>query len=139
MIGRGKCTGRWKNWFNIRREDGTPDHSVDLEAVDFKMLNGQEEEIMAMNVPRSEQNSEQCLNAKLEELKKLQDFKTFEIVPDIGQDRISTTWVLTIKDSEVRARLVARGFEEVDDIPKDSPTMAKSTLRGKDWRVQYLS
>ena len=47
---------------------------------------------------------------------------------DVGQDRISSTWVLCEKESGVKARLVARGYEEIDDIVSDSPTMNKSSL-----------
>ena len=42
---------------------------------------------------------------------------------------ISTTWVLWEKGDEVRARLVARGYEEPDEIQKDSPTISKSGMR----------
>ncbi len=48
--------------------------------------------------------------AKLDEIRKLQEFKTYEIVGDIGQDRITTRWVLTENgDRKKKARLVARG------------------------------
>lgn len=50
--------------------------------------------------------------AKHAELKKLQDFKVHEEVEDSGQTCISTRWVLWSKGPEIRARLVARGFEE---------------------------
>jgi hypothetical protein len=67
--------------------------------------------------------------AKQVELNKLKEFDTYEEVEDLGQDRISTTWVLWNKGSEVRARLVARGFEDKQAFPKDSPTIGKSAMR----------
>ena len=73
-------------------------------------------------------------SAKLEEIQKWKDFKTFKEVPNQGQQLVSTRWVCTrkIKGGEVchKARLVARGFEEHNkDIQKDSPTCAKESLR----------
>lgn len=130
ITGRGKCTGKWKNWFNVKRNDGKEEHSVDLDNVDYEMLNNAEDEhAMVVTIPKEEQNSPECLEAKQVELKKLKEFGTYKVVKDSGQDRISTTWVMSNKDSGVRARLVARGFEENDEIPKDSPTLAKSSLR----------
>jgi len=68
--------------------------------------------------------------ARNEELQKLKDFETFEVVDDVGQERISTRWVDTIKeDGSRKSRLVARGFEEHDHIQSDSPTISKSVLR----------
>ena len=57
ITGRGKCTGKYKNWFNVRREDGKEDHSVDLQAVDYEMVETPEiEHAMIVNIPREEQN-----------------------------------------------------------------------------------
>ena len=58
----------------------------------------------------------------------------FEEVEDVGQEAITTRWVLTVKtDSDQRvtkARLVARGFEEdTSHIRTDSPTISKECLR----------
>ena len=73
--------------------------------------------------PREEQ-------AKLEELQKLREFGTYDTVDDRGQDRISTKWLLTDKgDGKKKARLVAHGFEEIDYIQSDSPTVSKSLIR----------
>lgn len=46
-----------------------------------------------------------------------------------GQTRLSTRWVFTSKEGQVRARLVARGFEEEFNIPRDSPTVEKGGLK----------
>ena len=71
----------------------------------------------------------ECQEAKIEELKKLKQFDTFKEVPDEGQFRISTTWVLWEKNGAIRARLVARGYEENCNVRTDSPTVSKSGLR----------
>ena len=59
--------------------------------------------------------------------------KVYEPVPFTDQKYISTRWVLTDKiiggERKVKARLVARGFEEKnEELMKDSPTCAKETL-----------
>lgn len=57
----------------------------------------------------------------------------FEEIQDTGQDRISVRWVLKEKFIEnkrsYKARLVARGFEEVDESRSDSPTCSKDSIR----------
>ena len=58
----------------------------------------------------------EVLDGKLKELGKWKTNKVYEPVPFTGQKRISTGWVLTDKiisgQRKVKARLVARGFEE---------------------------
>lgn len=130
ITGRGKCTGKYKNWFNVRRTDGKEEHSVDLEKVEYELINStDEEQALVVTIPKEEQNTRACLEAKKLELQKLKDFGTYKVVDDEGQCKISTTWVLCNKGEEVRARLVARGYEESDEVQKDSPTLAKSSLR----------
>ncbi|XP_061167211.1 uncharacterized protein LOC133176055 [Saccostrea echinata] len=68
-------------------------------------------------------------NAKQTELDKLRHFNTYDEVEDHGQNTTSTRWVITGKDSNTRARLVARGFEEHSLIPSDSPTIGKGDIR----------
>ena len=144
ITGRGKTTGKYKNGFNVRRMDGVDDHSVDLEAVDYEMvMQPENEQILMVTIPKEEQNTPACLEAKQTELNKLKEFGTYEAVSDLEQDRISCTWVLSSKGEEIRARLVARGYEETREIPKDSPTLAKSSLRiilsiatSKGWTVE---
>ena len=57
----------------------------------------------------------------------------FENVADEGQNCISTRWVITTKKVNskniIKARLVARGFEEEREVRADSPTCAKESLR----------
>ena len=53
----------------------------------------------------------------------------YETVPDEGQHRIMCRWVLWYKGEEVQARLTARGFEELENVPSDSPTIDKCNVR----------
>ena len=80
-------------------------------------------------VPKENLNSKEVLAAKEAELDKLKQFDTYEAVSDQGQSRISTRWVMTVKENKPRARLVARGFEEIAQTQNDSPTIGKSAMR----------
>ena len=99
------------------------ERNVDLERLGYRKVT--EEEVNIVTIPKEKQNEEECKKAKETELKKLQDFDSFEEENGVGQYRISTTWVLWLKGEEVRARLVARGFEETENVPSDSPTVDK--------------
>ena len=103
------------------------------------------EEVLAVMMPREMKDSPECLAAKEVELQKLKDFDTYQEVKDDGQSRITTTWVLTMKGKEVKARLTARGFQEEDEHPKESPTMQKYSLRilltiasAKGWTIETV-
>ena len=67
------------------------------------------------------------------ELKNLNDYGTFEEVADSGQDRITSRWVITSKEAhdgqktKVKARLVARGFQEEEQPLSDSPTVLRES------------
>ena len=80
-------------------------------------------------IPNDRHRDDDCIEAKKVELKKLLDFDSYEIVNDEGQYRISCRWILWYKGEEVRARLVARGFEEKEEVPSDSPTVDKCSMR----------
>ena len=73
------------------------------------------------------------IKAKQVELQNWKDMEVYEEIKDQGQKAISTRWVITEKICEgqkgAKARLVARGFEDEDQLPSDSATAAKSTLR----------
>ena len=122
---RPRVSGSFYNYFNIRGEDGL-DRNVDLERLKCKQVC---EEVNMVLIPRERHQDEDCKSAKQVELKKLEDFEAFKVVEDSGQFRISCKWILWVKGDEVRARLCARGFEETDDIPSDSPTVDKPNIR----------
>ena len=88
-----------------------------------------QEEVLAVMLPKERRDSPECIAAKETELQKLKDFDTYQEVEDEGQNRITTTWVLTLKGHDVKARLTACGFQEEDEHPKESPTMQKYSLR----------
>jgi hypothetical protein len=131
----GKATGVNKNWWNLKLDNGK-ELATDISKAEIRKVSLEEamytwahEQVLAVMIPKEKRNTEECLEAKKVELKKLADFNTYKVVEDEGQQRISTTWVLTEKGTEVRARLTARGYEEEEEFPKDSPTMQKFSFR----------
>ena len=124
------------NWVMVRLDNGskpfathTADKNIRKMMPEDVLYSWAHEEVMAVMLPKEKRNTPECLAAKEAELDKLKSFETYEVVKDKGQDHITTTWVLTEKGDEIRARLTARGYEETEEFPKDSPTMQKPTLR----------
>ena len=74
------------------------------------------------------------MTAKECEIENWQQNCVYEEVENIGQEAITVRWVVTRKikngKSIIKARLVARGFEEnTTDLRKDSPTCSKEAVR----------
>ena len=86
-----------------------------------------------VELPVHQQNTQEVKMAKDTELKNLHDYGTFEEVADIGQDRITSRWVVTRKEAhdgqkaKIKARLVARGFQEEEQPLSDSPTVLRES------------
>ena len=95
----------------------------------FNKIHGSE--VYIVNLPRSRHKDSDCVKAKIAEMEKLREYKVYEEVPFYGQQCISTRWIVWEKGEakEVRARLVARGFEEDVDLNVDSPTIGKDKVR----------
>ena len=128
----GKVTGKYRNHFNIPNLANNSISCVDWEKDihRWKYVENNEEVIVGEHMI----DDCEALDAKLEELGKWKANKVYEPVPFTGQKYISTRWVLRDKivsgQRNVKARLVARGFEENKKEPmKDSPTCAKESLR----------
>ena len=139
VIGRGcKASSRVNpNYFNVRTEaEGA--EGVDLDKSEWRfnvqeaVVEEQEEEVNVTLIPIKEHGREECVAAKKRELAAFDEFGVYEEVQDKGQEALSSRWVLTDKSTEkekkVKARLVARGFEEKVKVQADSPTGSKETL-----------
>lgn len=126
ILGRaGKASGNNRNWYNVKDVESEEQKSIDLSRLPWERISDE-----CVNSTTCENTS--CDNislAKQNELEKLKNFDTYTEVLDEGQNRLSTRWVITSKEEQVRARLVARGFEEEFDIPRDSPTVGKGGLK----------
>ena len=147
----GKATGKYKDFYNIKLDNGKT-FNTNIKHREIRKLSNEEamltwvtQSVLAVMVPRADRNSEACSIAKQQELSKLKEFDTYQIVEDQGQDRITTTWVLTEKADKIRARLTCRGFQEEADFPTDSPTIQKSSTRmilsiatTSNWNIQAI-
>ena len=126
-----KRTGQYKDWVNVHLE-GELSESLNWENVEKWIVLDESEHVALLS--RAQEFSEPVVEAKQKELNSLIKNDVFDEVDYKGQYTISTRWVFSEKEKEgkptIKARLVARGFEEdSDDIRTDSPTCSKSCLR----------
>jgi transposase InsO family protein len=149
ITGRAGKAKTWPDCWNFKLDSGKAFWADIKNLDDIRKMPEEEalavythEHILAVMIPKDKQKTEECLTAKNNELKKLQDFDTYSVVEDKGQKHITCTWVMTQKGDEVRARLTARGFQEEEEIPSDSPTLQKANLRtvlaiaaAKEWTI----
>ena len=124
----GKAKGKYKHWFNFQNDsDGS------LECIDFS-------EVTDLEVVPDEvemfvfYSTEEVVKAKELEVLNWQENDVYEEVEDRGQEFISVRWVITEKVKNgrpvIKARLVARGFEEdTSNLRKDSPACSKESVR----------
>ena len=90
------------------------------------------------------------MDAKEKELENMKENNVYELEEYKGQATISSRWIITEKYKEgkkvVKARLVARGFEEDSDkLRTDSPTCSRISFRlliavaaSKSWRLNSI-
>ena len=89
----------------------------------------------AVEVPKKRHNEPQVIEAKQRELNNFKHYEAFEEDDDIGQERIGSRWVITEKErqdgqkAQIKARLVARGFQEIEKPKSDSPTALRESFK----------
>ena len=132
VTGRDKVTGKFYNYFNIKGARGLA-WNVNLEQAEWRLPESEEDCLFVM-IPKHRHGEKDCRDAKKTELEKLKNFDTVTEVQDSSQFRISSTWVLWVKEMpggalEVRARLVARGYEEQEEVISDSPTVDQVNIK----------
>ena len=139
----GKVTAINQYWLNVKNLQNGIVKSVDFEQITEWAKIQAEVFLKAVN-------SLEVLRAKQVELNRWHEYKVYDSVDDLGQEAISTRWVLTekvINDSVVvKARVVARGFEETaSNIWTDSPTVCKGNTHlvatiaaASNWKIHSL-
>ena len=144
MSRAGKATGKYKNCFNIERDDDGSVEWMNFDGVECVEIIPESEDRIVMF------NSDETSKAKESEIQNWIRNQVYEEVDDLGQDSMSVRWVITekMKNNEIitKARLVARGFEEdTVRIQKDSPTCSKESVRlalsiaaSKQWPVNSV-
>ena len=126
----GKATGRYKDCFNYKDEENGEESWMDFGIDVSEMRELLEDEEIMITV-----SDEKTMDAKRKEIENWEKNAVYEEVEWQGQPIISTRWVVTEKRAKdrttVKARLVARGFEEETDgtIITESPTCSKEALR----------
>lgn len=138
----GKATGTHKNWYNLQYIEpekiaGTSRSVVLGQVGGLQVVPSDHAEVCA-DCHEDDiviVNDDAFMPAKHAELCNWKRNDVFEEVKDEGQKCISMRWVCPLKESPdgvvPKARLVARGFEEMNTmkLPKDSPTCASESLK----------
>ena len=142
----GKASGKYKNWWNVTLEDGTP-RSLNLDTVrDIQVETPESHQFNNVMYAKTTEEVQAAKEIELDQWK-IQNVYTEE--PDVGQTCISLRWVITPKvidnKPSVKARLVARGFEETKDFKTDSPTcsregtrLALALIAANKWKLKSL-
>ena len=141
-----KQTGTYQNWINV--QNPREQYCVNWNDVSSWMKVPDHGQVML--VTKANELSQEVIDAKQKEIQNMKDNDVYEEVPYTGQRTVSSRWVLTekFKDGEkkVKARLVARGFEEADiELIVESPTCTKESVRlvmvtaaSKLWKLQAI-
>ena len=144
VLNRWGCvpgTRKAKHMINIKKLDDETEECINWEK-DIKEWKLFAENILVTSLwnPTKEENvvlitsnTDEYQEAKEKEILNWQAMKVYDEVENEGQNFISVRWVLTEKEVEEKkvrkARLVARGYEEVLSTPTDSPTISKESQR----------
>ena len=144
-----KRGGKNGNWLNVHVDGEDTPSSVNWDDVtDWREI-ADTEQLLVM-LTKDDELSQEVVDAKEKEILNLIENDVFEEVDDVNQRSVSCKWVMTkkIKDGKdiVKARLVARGFEEnSNDARTDSPTCSRQSLRmafiitsTMGWQIQSL-
>ena len=124
----GKVKGINKDCYNIVRDSDGRQVWVDFKTLtDLSPVDDEIEMIVLFN-------NDAVSVAKEKEIKSWKDNEVYEEVVDVGQRAITVRWVITERFKGglilTKARLVARGFEEITShLRKDSPTCSKESTR----------
>ena len=126
----GKKGGKNSQWWNVYDADSENSEIFSVNWDDVVEWKSVPEEVCL--------NTRSCddpavLEAKMNELENWKKFKAYEEVIKADQNYLTTQWVITSKYDNakrvIKARLVARGFQETDEVQKDSPTASRESLR----------
>ena len=91
--------------------------------------------IYTVEVPVREHKTPEVIEAKQKEIENLEKYEVFEEVKYEGQETVGSRWVITKKEKadgqkkNVKGRLVAKGFQEIEAPQSDSPTMLRESMK----------
>ena len=133
----GKATGKFPGYFNVQMNDS----SKNLRCINFNDLKewkkvdifSSAEQVNVVIVPKQMHGDKEVVIAKLKLLAHWKTFDVYDEVEDLGQEKITGTWVVVKKEIDdkegIKARWVAKGFQEEREIKADSPTVSKLGIR----------
>ena len=127
-----KQTGQYSDWLNVHVDGQDEPICVNWDHIsEWCELPYPEQ---ALILTKDQEMLQEVVDAKTAELKNMTDNDVFDIVPFVNQDTVSSRWIITEKFKDgvrkVKARLVARGFEEdSSELRTDSPTCNRESLR----------
>ena len=129
-----KRSGMQKDWVNMDIVGDTQPCSMNWCNIEQWRYIPPPENVILLT--QKDEMKQDVIEAKYKEVEKLERYGTFEVLPFQGQETISSRWVITQKEVDgkklIKARLVARGFEEdarSAEIRTDSPTCKRFSLR----------
>ena len=146
----GTVKGRNKNLFNLVKSKDESSHHCHLDKMEVEkstdpIMYFEDNTSYVVNIPRDRYNEPAIQEAMNAEMERWKTYGTYREIYDRGQKTISTRWVVTEKKTGYKARLVVRGFEEIDVGQADSPTGDKATLRmvlslaaSENWKLQSI-
>ena len=118
----GKVTGKYASWFNIEDLVTKKTSSIDFKnGIDeWKILENEQltESVDALTANAIPTEAASTREAKIKEFDNWKSLHVCNEVSDQRQCYRATRWVITEKDSGMKARLVVRGFEEKLEILK---------------------
>ena len=81
--------------------------------------------LKVLNTKECKENMEVAA-AKDKEIDKWTNYNVFdEIKEEENEEYLMTRWVITEKNKDIKARLVVRGFQEVNKPKSDAPTASR--------------
>ena len=127
----GKATGKYRNFLNIKDKETDQIKCIDWKEEVKEWIPVNTEQVLMTGTKLQDLS---VAEAKLKELQKWKNYEVYEEIPNEGQRIISCRWVCTekptVNGTVIKARLIARGFEEESYVlHKDSPTCSKESLR----------
>ena len=144
----GKATGKYSNWYNVQNLDNSSLKCVNWDTLkEWKPMPDTNEILFSKN---EQYDQSELLQAKLYELDKWKENNVYTEVKYENQSYISLRWVNTCKYvdgcKKIKARLVARGFEEANStVFTDSLKCSKESLRlifticaSKSWKIHSI-
>ena len=133
-VNKNKHKNKYPNEWNVQTERGIFPLDFDREVTEFRQLYVPEsttEEVLLNTY--SEEMKRQTAEAKQRELEMWKNQQVYEEVENRNYKTVNLKWVTKPKivngEHTVKCRLVAKGYEDLENVRKDSPCCSKDAIR----------